>query len=353
MSDQLFNGIPMIDPRKNYWLIRTQGGRYYKEYRDEGFIGINWEEISIEDITTLNHTRLKTKVKNKYPEKQGPGRTASQLITFVKHIKEGDAVIITGPSSSVFSIGEVLESDAYTADLPPSVFEEGSKACPFSKRKKVRWIKELHKWEMEMKFFKLLQHAQNTISDAGEYADLIESQIHDFFIRGDHAQLSIKVKKDGKIPFHQFFGMGNELIGLAEEFNQFSQDFKIDLDNISTEVNINSPGKIKVSGVVISITLIGLIFVGIAGGKFKYNEVEFETNGIVKTVSEFLDQKQAREHKDMLIQEYMKDLEIEAPDELKSLIIEEQETPPEVKEETVISEDETKKPRKLDSKHYN
>lgn len=318
--------IPVIAPTKNYWLVRTNGGRYYKEFKSQGFIGINWEELSIEDIKSLDHDELTDKIKEAYPEKSGPYRTAAQLKTFVNLIKKGDTVVITGPASNVFSIGEVLDSEPYSEEIPPEAEEEGSKICPYSKRKKVRWIKELQKLEMEMKFFQLLQHAQNTISDASEYADLIEGLIHDFFIRGEHAQVSIRVTKEDSIPMPSFFLMGAELIDLLHEFNRFSKDIQIDVDSIETQINVNSPGKIKFSGVAKTILVVGLIFVGVSGGKFSAEipvvggSVDLEMPSVVKTVSEFLDDHQQRQHKELLLTEYMKDLQIETPEELEVLL---------------------------------
>lgn len=318
--------IPVIPQTKNYWLVRTQGGRYYKEYKKNNFIGIGWEDISIEDITDLTHNELTNKVRKHYPEKPGSGRTAAQLRTFVRDIKKGDTVVITGPASNTFSIGEVLEDEPYFEEIPEEALEEGSKLCPFSKRKGVRWLKELHKWEMEMKFFKLLQHAQNTISDANEYADLIESLIHDFFIRGEKAHISLRVTKEGKIPMPSFFLMGKEILDLAYEFNQYSPDIKIDVDSIDTQVNVNSPGKIKFTGVAMTITVIGLLFVGISGGKFKVEfplvggGAEINTPSIIKAVSDFLDAKQERDAKELLLKTYMNDLDIETPEELQTLL---------------------------------
>lgn len=319
------NLIPIIPPNKNYWLVRTQSGRYYKEFRDKGFIGINWENITIEEINNSSHNELTNLVRKAYPEKVGPGRTASQLRTFVKGIKKGDTVVITGPASNRFSIGEVSEDDPYFVNIPPESIEENSRLCPFQKRKKVVWKKELHKWEMEMKFFKLLQHARNTISDANEYADLIEGLVHDFYIRGDMAQLILEVKKEGKIPFSSFFSMGGEIIELAHEFNQFSTSYKIDVDSMATEVNVNSPGKIKFGGFALSIVLLGTILVGISGGKIKVTfplvggGLELQIPGITQVVNDFLDHHSAREQKEMVLKAYMDQLEVKTPEELNRL----------------------------------
>ncbi|HCA4028345.1 TPA: hypothetical protein MPW79_002876, partial [Listeria monocytogenes] len=68
--------IVEIPESKNYWLIRTNGGKYYSEYRVGKFIGINWDLISLSDIQKLNNNDLRSLVKKQYPEKRSPGRAA-------------------------------------------------------------------------------------------------------------------------------------------------------------------------------------------------------------------------------------------------------------------------------------
>lgn len=199
------HSIPVIPESKNYWLVRTQGGRYYSDYRTKGCIAINWDSITLEDIADLSRDDLEEKIKTNYPDKKKPGRAATQLRTFANTIKKGDTVVITSYSSNKFSIGEVLDDSCYTEIIDEAALEENNKLCPYQKRKKVRWLKEVHKWDVEMSMFKLLQHAQNTISDANEYADVIESMVHDFYIRGNKAELTLRLKKKEKFHGILFF----------------------------------------------------------------------------------------------------------------------------------------------------
>lgn len=319
--------IPIIPKTKNYWLVRTQGGKYYEEYRKNGFIAINWDEISVNDIKNLSREDLENKIKEYYPKKKKPGRAAGQLKTFTNLIKKGDTVVITSYSSNQFSVGEVLEDDCYTEEVSPKQLEVNNKLCSFQKRKKVKWIKEVHKWDVEFSMFKLLQHAQNTISDANDYADVIESMIHDFYIRGAKAELTLRVKKEGNIPWNSFFSMGNEISELASDFNTFTNKYSINMDEIDTKVNINSPGKIKLSGPAKAITALGLIVVLTAGGGISVplpevlgGGIDVQFNGLLQEVTNYLDHREAREKQDLLLKEHMDDLEVETPAELAELL---------------------------------
>ncbi|EWG08370.1 hypothetical protein [Cytobacillus firmus] len=320
--------IPVIPDAKNYWLIRTQGGKYYHEFRRKGYIGINWEEITLDDITRLNADELTLLVKEHYPDKSRPGTTANQLRTFKNVIKKGDTVVITGVASNKFSIGEVVDDDCYSEEVPEEALEANPKLCPYNKRRKVRWIKEVHKWDVEMPMFKLLQHAQHTITDANEYKDVIESMIHDFYIRGDYAQLSLKVKKEGHIPAVSFFALGKDILDLANEFMEYSKENFADLEEIETQINVNSPGKVKFKGPMKAILVVGLIIVVGTGGGVTVTppgpdgpgSFEVQSNGLLREVNAFLNDRQEREHREMIMSEYMDDLEVETPEELEKLM---------------------------------
>lgn len=320
--------LPIISMDKNYWLIRTQGGKYYNDYRAKGIIAINWDNVSIDDINELSRDDLAHKIKMEYPEKKKPGRAAGQLNTFVNGIKKGDTVVITSYSSNKFSIGEVLEDTCFTEEIDSSLLDENTRICPFHKRRKVRWIKEVHKWDVEMSMFKLLQHAQNTISDANDYANTIESMIHDFYIRGDEAELVLRVRKEGNIPWDSFISMGKEISDLLREFNDFSNTISVNIEELDTKININSPGKFKLTGPVIAVSALGLILVAITGGGISVplpevlggGNFDIQMNSLLGEVTEFLDHRQARDNQELLLNKYMDELEVKTPEELSKLI---------------------------------
>lgn len=319
--------IPVIPDTKKYWLVRTQGGKYYDEFRTKGMIAINWDYVTLEDIAGLTDRKLSEKVKTEYPDIVKPGRASSQLKIFANQIKTGDTVVITSYASNNFTIGEVTQDTCFTTEVSQHQINENPKICPYMKRKKVRWIKEVHKWDVEMPMFKLLQHARNTINSADDYADVIESMLHDFYIRGGKAQLSLEVKKEGKILAPVFFSMGTEILDLAAGFNEYSKTFNVDIDQIETKINVNSPGKIKFVGPVKTVLIVGIIVVMITGGGITIPteqllgaDIDANFNGLLSEVTDYLDHRQAREHKEFLLKQHMQDLEVKSPDELTKLL---------------------------------
>ncbi|MCA0990291.1 hypothetical protein [Pseudalkalibacillus hwajinpoensis] len=322
------NKIPIIPRNKNYWLVRTQSGKYYNEFKRGNFIGVNWNEITFEDIESMTEDDIKLKILNNHPETKRIGTSIKQLRVFANVIKKGDSVVITGPNSNEFSVGEIENDIPYTAEVSEEQLLENPNLCPYSKRRKVKWINEYTKWDVEISMFKLLQHAQHTITDAEDYKDVIESMIHDFYIREDGlGYISLEVRKEEDIPTRAFFAMGNELLDLVEEFGRYSS-IDINLDQVSTKINVNSRGKIKLKGTYVTILAIGLIFVGLAGGGINVDipeavgggTYEIQMNSLIHEVSDFLDRRQERIQEDMLLEKYIHDLDVKTPEELAKLI---------------------------------
>ncbi|EAD8875352.1 hypothetical protein KC285_13595 [Listeria monocytogenes] len=319
--------IVEIPESKNYWLIRTNGGKYYSEYRVGKFIGINWDLISLSDIQKLNNNDLRSLVKKQYPEKRSPGRAASQLKIFDKEIQKGDTVVITSTASNKFSIGTIIDEQAYEEYISQKLLEEDSKKCPYKKRKKVNWLNEVSKMDVDRPMFKLLQHARNTINNANEYADTIESLVHDFYVRGNQAQLTLQVKKEEDIPALAFYSLGAELLELVNEFAKEYSYSEVDVNKIITKVNMNSKGNFKLKGSHITMIVIAgmlMVFIAGGGGTFKVGENEFsiETNSIIPQITEFLNEKQDRENKELILKKYINQLEIKTPNEFKENVSE-------------------------------
>lgn len=314
-----------IPTSKNYWLIRTNGGKYYSEYRRGGFIGINWNEVSAENIRDLNEIDLKRMIKESYPDKRMPSRASSQLRAFETKIKKGDTIVITGVASNNFSIGEVKDDNIYEENIDETMLEENPKLCTYRKRRKVEWVKEVNKMDVDRPMFQLLQHARNTVNNANDYADTIESLIHEFYTRGSESQLTMQVKKEEDIPAIAFYSLNAELLELVREFSVEYGYEDVDVDKLITKVNMNSKGNFKLKGPAITMSILtGMLVVFIAGGGGTFKgfgaEIGMETNPLIPQITEYLNAKQEREQKAFVMERYMDQLEIKTPDEFKQIM---------------------------------
>lgn len=323
--------IPMISSEKNYWLVRTNGGRYYNDFINKGIISINWDEITVEDIRSSEYDELFKKIKEHYPNKAKPGRAVAQLKTFVDVMKEGDYVVITSYASNKFYVGEIIDNEVFEEEIDSALVEENKKICPYVKRRRVKWLKETRKFDVNKDMFLLLQHAQNTINDANKYAHTIEGLVHDFYIMGDVAQLTINVKKEEDIPAKAFYSLGAELLELVEEFFELHEGYvnTEEFNRIITKVNINSRGSALFRGPKKYILVAGcLLVITLNGGGFSIPNpwnpeadiIELEMGSLIDKVSDFLNERQERGHRELIMKSNADKLEVETPEELKILL---------------------------------
>ncbi|WP_336863868.1 hypothetical protein [Peribacillus frigoritolerans] len=317
--------IPVINEDKNYWLVRTQGGRYYDEFKSGNFIAVGWNKITLDELMDLrHHEKVIKKISNEYPERTRPVRLANQLSTFVKDIKVGDTVIIPSAGSNKITIGEVIGEPYIESVDEEKLRPDGKKPCPYQKRRRVKWIKTISKWDMDMEFFKLFK-SQHTISSANDYASFIDRMMHTFYIRGNEAHLILDVTTQGKIPFDTLFPMGTEILNLAKDFNK-KTGAELDLSDIEVKINVQSPGKIHLTGKVKTMMGIGFLLILLTGAEVEFDvpivetTVNLRVESLITTVSDYLDAKQDREHDDLVLKTYMKELKVETPDELKKLM---------------------------------
>ena len=97
-------------------------------------------------------------------------------------------------------------------------------------------------------------------------------------------------------------------------------------DDFNVKLNLQSPGVIEISGIMIGgIVLLGIIMVSIAGGgfSFKYKKdvtATMKTDGIIEKVKGFLTSKSNIKTKKELLEKHMKDLKITDPEDLIKIL---------------------------------
>ena len=86
--EHFYKEVPSIPDDKNYWLIRTLSGELYETFISEDYIGIGYNEISLEAINNINRSsrdegvaiwNIKNLVAETYTEDRRPGLIASQI----------------------------------------------------------------------------------------------------------------------------------------------------------------------------------------------------------------------------------------------------------------------------------
>jgi len=146
----IFN-IPEININTNYWFVRTESGKFFKDFYFSKYISIGWDELSdSEQIKSLSFDVLKEQIKNIYKNDIRPGQTANQIRRFMFDMKKGDIVLIPSINSDLIAFGEILEDEYYIYENTSSELEEyiddvSYEKCNYKKKKKCKVVSRYKK----------------------------------------------------------------------------------------------------------------------------------------------------------------------------------------------------------------
>ena len=283
-------GIEIIDPNRNYWFIRTQGGDYYEDFRNEEFVGIEWDEVSdLELINKKKEDRLKLLIIKYYPETERPGHPVNQILRFAHEIRKGDIVLIPSKDSQWISIGEFTEDNMYIYEeedfekIIESMDEDSKKESMLKKRRKVKWIKDVKKKEFDAYFHKII-YSHGPVVDANPYEMFIDRVLSPLHIKGDKAYVTYRVKKRSEIAGIDISGFVYKSIEILDEFG--CGESKRD---IQSKINVQSHGDIQLIGDVAKIFMITFATISIIGGEFSLLGYKYKTPGLSKMLLEWIE----------------------------------------------------------------
>lgn len=338
-------GADVIEPNRNYWLVRTKGGRFFEDFYFEGYIAIGWNKINFsksddrEEKVILEE--MKIKINEYYKDEKIPGKPAGQIYKFIKRMKKGDIVLVPNSDSKFIAFGEVLEDDIYLEDienedididtLEQDLLYNGNEdliqaslqeiGCPFEKRRKVKWIKEIDRNELDSNLYGLL-NSHGAVSDASKYAYSIDRELSSFYIKGDKAHIVQRVTTTDDVSAIELINFVSSNLNLIDLYNEiFDED--ISKNDITMKLNVQSPGPIDLQGTVLIIGVIGLIGVFICGGqaKFKRNkdgdiDCEVSSKGLLENIANLIQIKNMQskiEQTKQSLEQSQKNLKIQSP----------------------------------------
>ena len=80
-------GIPIIDANRKYWLVRTEQGSLWEEFKADSYIAINWNELSnLSELKKTDDSEAEKDLKNKIVELyevDKPGTILNTIRNFV------------------------------------------------------------------------------------------------------------------------------------------------------------------------------------------------------------------------------------------------------------------------------
>ncbi|MBF7091129.1 MULTISPECIES: hypothetical protein [Flavobacterium] len=320
---QILDQIPHISNR-NYWLVRTEGGKNYDSFLAGKFIGIGYNKITLEDIKAGNTrdevgvTILANKIKKAYGEDEArPKHSARQLLKFAYEIKKGDIIMIPSENSEYIQFAEISNTIAFN--------ELNNKFdCDLIKRKQIKLLRQVTKASLDPKLFKLM-FSHHTITNADQYGEVIDKIINGIFVKEDHAHLVLEVQAKDDVKARSLFKMGDIALDLLDEFCE-AEDLDYKSDDFDIKLAVQSPGFIEISGLGMGgIIILGIIIVAIAGGGFSLTykkdlKTEIKSDGIIEKVRKFLTTRKNNDIKTELLKKHMDSLEIKDPKELIEIL---------------------------------
>ena len=315
----LFQKTDSIINQRKYWLVRTMGGDYYADFLRGDYIAIGYDGIFLNDI---QYALSKYKNPNSYLQdifksrgiKGNSGYAVSQLLKFVDSISVGDIVVVPSTNSDRISIG-VIESRAYNEANAPI----GEELCSFVKRIKVKWQSETSRKSLNPRM-QLLFSSRHIISGIDSYSEFVDSELHDFYQKEDRTYIILKVRSHADISASDFKG----IFDIFDLLDEFSMDQKLALDSshVQIKISVQSPGDIMLWSLVPEvIAMIGLIIVFINGGGLKIEKLglNLHTDGLLKSLSNFLDRRRDRILAKQ-IGEKLSKMELHDPEDFKKMM---------------------------------
>ena len=275
-----------IPKETKYWLVRAGRGEEYEDFKQSSSIGIQYNQISLENLIQLEKISIKVpeltpsgrkrksetiekeynkKKKDLYtslvlrnirpkPSKNGASQIGSRLQNFYNKMNIGDIVIVPYRSSRKFLIG-IISSEMY--ELTDDEYLElknkvelnsiGQKISVCKKRRKITWVNEVNREWINPKLLYTINMHQSII-DITDYGKYIDGLLSPVYIKDNviYGKISVRTKDN----------INSEV---WETLYKTINKLKNKDDVIDIKSNVESPGSLLLS------MGIGAIFIGVSG----------------------------------------------------------------------------------------
>lgn len=258
LSDNTYFTIDEFSDRK-YWFVRTNSGEYYTEYFNEGFIAVGLNEFKDTEFITKAESdpsykralyeKIRAMVTDGTDKVVKPGLIINQLKRFMIEMSIGDIVLIPSENSQYISFGEIT-GDVEVID--ESLIDDD--ACPYTKRRHVRWIKTIKKENLDPYLFKAI-YSHHMITDVSEAAHFINRSLSNLYIKNNKAYITFNVRTTNAIHIQSLKPLLYGFSDIAEQAD-FPADIIKDLRDMELKINVQSPGPVEYIG---SIPVLGII----------------------------------------------------------------------------------------------
>lgn len=321
--------IPEVKER-NYWFIRTEGGSFFDDFYENGYIAINWEyltprvmakdaegnideiaikkyiaqkeDLSIESVysedefNSLSEENQKVEKLKLKGDKSRVTSIYNKIYRFLYEFSIGDMVVIPSFNGSHVAIGtitsDIFIDQEYISRTESKVSIPEYTLCPYAKRRHVHWHTKVAHTDLEI-FLQGALKPQQAITSLNDYASYLNRNIYSLYTKDNQLHSIFRTFQDGDLTLSQLSSFTSLLMNQIDFVNRNFDDSMdispLSADDIKIKVNINSPGLIEVvgagAGALITMgSFISLFTVHKYGGKVTFKgpfgfESSIETSG--------------------------------------------------------------------------
>ncbi|MGX4686344.1 hypothetical protein JNUCC83_05510 [Vagococcus sp. JNUCC 83] len=305
--------IPVLDSSVDYWLVRAKGGAFYTDFNINGYVGIGWNEISLEDIYKANNSTetLKNTLREKLVTSETTtiednefqeialfdnfisadedidakterqyGTWAGQLLRFVNKLKVNDIVVVPSERSEFLLVGRITGDIYELTDVQIAEQEKTSnyKKSDFKKRWPISWFGYFDRNDADSKLYKMI-YAQSTLSSINDYKPFINRAIFPYYLQDGNLFLSMHVSQPNDID--------------SEYLGQFIYQYSLlnkliySESKVVSKVNVQSEGVIELINNVAqyglgAFTILAIVLVAPYGGEMKFLGQTLKIPGLFK-----------------------------------------------------------------------
>lgn len=293
-------GIPVLDEAASCWLIRTNSGIFYEDYKRNGFIAIGWEKIRTELIRDplLTDEKKNDQIEKAYPDEKRPGLVRGQLTTFIVKMRKGDYIAIPNDGGQQITLGRII--DDILVEQTPTSFQPFADndypRCAYTRRRKVQWIREIDT-NKDIYWIKVLK-AHQTISNINESSSIFLRNLYDIYYRNGTVSLTLRYNSGNLLEFASQYALLDSIHKICEVVQK--TDFAEPTDiRIDTRIAISSPGFFEMICDTPGGILVLLIIVLLFGGKITATPTSLNAEttglkGILEPITDFLNQRHKR-----------------------------------------------------------
>lgn len=238
--------VEMIPDETKFWMVRTKKGYFYDEFLGKKFIALAWNSI-VRETNLSDDENLSQFIQREYPEIKRPTTVINKCKSFIYEMKKGDIVVIPnrGTEKVAFArIGDYFEDNNKTTELEKEIIKRIENndvktkdiSCPYRKRRKIKILKVVDSKDINFNLYRAIT-SYHGISNLDNCSRFVLSAIYNVYTFNKDLNIIFNVRK--KTPISPL-----ELSGMLYGTTKYLCEIGIPEENISTQININSPGPI-------------------------------------------------------------------------------------------------------------